>query len=140
MIIYIHNPTFGEFDVSGASSIKSENQIGNGQPLKFDLSGASELNMDVKAEKISVDATGASQIRLKGQTRDLDIEGMGATKIWCYDLLAENTSVGITGAGHAEVFASVTLKASVSGAGDIRYRGNAVVSQSMSGAGSIKKE
>ena len=140
LIIYISNPTFQEFDLSGATSIKSQNQIGNGGPLKFDLSGASELDLDVRAEKINVEATGASQIRLKGQAKDLHIGAMGSTKVRCFDLLTENTYIGLTGAGYAEVFASVTLKASVSGAGDIRYKGNAQVTRDISGAGSIKKE
>ncbi len=140
LIIHISNPRYHEFDISGASSIKSQNQIGNGQPLKFDLSGASELDLDVRAEKITVGATGASQIRLKGQAKDLHIGATGATKIWCFDLLTENAYVGLTGAGYAEVFASVTLKASVSGAGDIRYKGDAVVTRDISGAGSIKKQ
>ena len=46
----------------------------------------------------------------------------------------------ISGAGSAEVYASVKLDAEVSGAGTVRYKGNATnVSQHVSGAGSVNK-
>jgi hypothetical protein len=48
--------------------------------------------------------------------------------------------VHISGAGDAEVFASVKLDAHVTGAGDIRYKGNPPqVIHNTSGAGSIQK-
>jgi hypothetical protein len=54
--------------------------------------------------------------------------------------MAENTKVDISGAGSAEVFASVKLDAHVSGAGKVRYKGDAAnVQQQVSGAGSVKK-
>ncbi|MCP2936704.1 DUF2807 domain-containing protein, partial [Salmonella enterica subsp. enterica serovar Typhimurium] len=58
----------------------------------------------------------------------------------CFDLKSENTKVEISGAGDAEVFASVQLDARVSGAGSVKYKGNAAsVNQKVSGAGSVKK-
>ncbi len=63
----------------------------------------------------------------------------GSTDIKCMELMAENVDVHITGAGDAEVFASVKLDVSVSGAGNVKYKGNAVVNKSVSGAGSVKK-
>jgi hypothetical protein len=48
--------------------------------------------------------------------------------------------VAISGAGSAEVYASVKLDATVSGAGNVNYKGNASeVNQHVSGAGSVKK-
>jgi Putative auto-transporter adhesin, head GIN domain len=77
---------------------------------------------------------------MKGQTRDFRLRLSGAGKARCYDLMSENTSVDISGAGSAEVFASVALDADVSGAGSVRYKGNAArVNQQVSGAGSVKK-
>jgi hypothetical protein len=54
--------------------------------------------------------------------------------------MKENTKVGISGAGSAKVFASVTLSSDVSGDGNISYKGNAKISsQEISGAGSVNK-
>jgi hypothetical protein len=95
--------------------------------------------MYLDAPKIKTELTGASSLKLKGKTRDFSVEGSGASKIRCGDLLAENVTVEISGAGNAEVYASVNLNAQVSGAGDIKYRGNAAVTKDINGAGSVTK-
>jgi hypothetical protein len=76
---------------------------------------------------------------LKSQTKDFTVRGSGSTEIKSFGLLAENVEVRISGAGDADVFASVKLDVTVSGAGSIRYKGNPTVNQKMSGAGNIKK-
>ncbi|HEY8733449.1 MAG TPA: DUF2807 domain-containing protein, partial [Puia sp.] len=70
---------------------------------------------------------------------DLSLNLTGAGHAYCYDLLTENTKVDISGAGSAQVYASVKLSAEVSGAGNINYKGNPIVSQQISGAGSVNK-
>jgi hypothetical protein len=137
--VYVAGPDFRRFEASGACKIFSENQVSGSETLKIDLSGACEVNMDVKAPKVDAGVSGACQVELKGQTRDFKVSGSGSTDVRCFDLLAENTEVRITGAGEADVFASVKLDVHVSGAGSVKYRGNATVNQQISGAGSVKK-
>jgi Putative auto-transporter adhesin, head GIN domain len=76
---------------------------------------------------------------LKGETKDFSADGSGSTDIKCFELLAENTNVELSGAGDAQVFASVKLDVQVSGAADVKYKGNAAVTKEISGAGSVKK-
>jgi hypothetical protein len=137
--IYISSPSCTRFDVSGASNLYSENRLTSDSEMDFHLSGAGKIQAEVQTPKIKIDASGAGEIQLKGQVKDLDIDGSGSTNIHCFDLMTENATIGITGAGNADVFASVKLDIHVSGAGDIRYKGNPAISQSISGAGSIKK-
>jgi hypothetical protein len=137
--IYISSPSYTSFDISGANNLYSENRLTSDSEMDFDLSGAGKIQADVQTPKIKIDASGASEIQLKGQAKDLNIDGSGSTKVNCFDLMTENASIGISGAGNADVFASVKLDIHVSGAGDIRYKGNPAISQSISGAGSIKK-
>jgi hypothetical protein len=139
LVVYVNTASLNHIDLTGATTISSDGKFNNGSPLSFDLSGACEVNMDIACEKVDVKASGASDIRLRGETKDLRIEGQGATKIRCFDLLSENTVVKLSGAGEAEVFASVKLEARTSGAADVRYKGNGVVTSEISGAGSIKK-
>ncbi|MBL0234878.1 MAG: DUF2807 domain-containing protein [Chitinophagaceae bacterium] len=140
IIVYISTNEFRKISIAGASSVTGKNKIGNGQPLYFDLSGASELDMDVRAEKIELEAVGASKIDMRGEVKDLKIEASGASQITCFNLLAENTDIRISGAGEAEVFASVKLNARADGASSIRYKGDAEVTREVNGASSIKKE
>ena len=69
----------------------------------------------------------------------MKVDGSGSSHFRCFDLMAEIVSVDISGAGDAEVFASVKLDVDVSGAGSVKYKGNATVSQKVSGSGSVSK-
>lgn len=137
--VYVSSPSFKKFMASGTCDIFSENQIKSSEPITIKLSGACDVNMDIDAPKIGVDLSGAGTIVLRGQTKDFKVDGSGATKIKSFDLAAENTDIEMSGAGSAEIFASVKLKVDISGAANVKYKGNATVSQSVSGAGSVKK-
>jgi Putative auto-transporter adhesin, head GIN domain len=137
--VYVTSPTYRNIDVSGASDIIGQNKITTTEDLSLQASGAGDIKMDVDAPKITSGISGSGSVTLKGQTKDFMIDLTGAGHAYCYDLLTENTTVQISGAGSAQVYASVTLKADVSGAGNISYKGNASVSQQISGAGSVNK-
>lgn len=137
--VYLSGPDFSHLKASGACNIYSENKISGNSTIEIDLSGASNVKVELKAPKVDAQLSGAGTIALKGETRDFSVSGSGSTDIKCFDLMAENVDVGISGAGDADVFASVKLDVHVSGAGSVKYKGNAAVSQNISGAGSVKK-
>jgi len=138
--IYVTSPVFNHIQLSGAGNIISEAKIINPEDMRIDVSGAGDIKMDVKAPSVKVDMSGAGSISLKGDTKDVDLTLSGAGSAHCFDLLAENSKVNISGVGNAEVYASVSIEAHVSGVGDVKYKGGATnVSQHVSGAGSVKK-
>ncbi len=137
--VYVSAPKFEEFEASGACDIISENKIGSDGTIAVDVSGASTVNLEIKAPKINVGASGACNITLRGETKNVTIDGSGSTDVKAFELLSENVVVGLSGAGDAQVFASTKLEANISGAASVRYRGNATVSSNISGAGSVKK-
>jgi hypothetical protein len=136
--VYVSSPAINQIKASGACTVKSENMLTGGS-MDIRLSGASDLDLEVDMPTIEAKLSGACFIRLKGKTRDLSIEGSGAVKAKTMELLAENVTVKISGAGDADVFASVKLDVRVSGAGDVNYKGNATVTKNISGAGSVSK-
>jgi len=137
--VYVSSPSFKNFEASGACNIYGENQIIAAEMLSINLSGSSDVKMDVKTPKVEADLSGACNIQLKGETKDFKVQGSGSTDIKCMELMAENVDIDISGAGDAEVYASIKLNVEVSGAGDVKYKGNATVSQHVSGAGAVKK-
>lgn len=138
--VYVAAPVLEQFYASGACDIFGEGRINSDGNIRVDLSGASEIKMDLRSPKVEVFVSGAGTVRLSGETKDFLVEGSGSTDVKCFDLLAENASVDISGAGDAEVFASVRLNVDVSGAADVNYKGAATVTQHVSGAGSVKKK
>lgn len=137
--VYVSSPSYKNFEASGACDFFGENKITSSEAITIDLSGASDVKLELKAPKINAELSGAGSVTLKGETKDFFVDGSGATDIKCFELMAENTQVELSGAGDAQVFASVKLDVRVSGAADVKYKGNATVSQSVRGAGSVKK-
>lgn len=138
--VYVTAPVYRSIEASGACDILGQSKITNAESLEMHVSGAGDIKMDIDAPQLKAEVTGSGSIYLKGQTKDVSLDLTGAAHAHCYELLAENTKVDISGAGSAEVYASVKLDAQVSGAGDVKYKGNATdVNQHVSGAGSVKK-
>lgn len=138
--IYVTAPTYSTINISGACNLETRNKISNSEGFDLHMSGAGNIHVEVDAPHVEAKLSGAGNIYLKGQTKDAVLDLTGAGNAHCYDLMAENTDVNISGFGNAEVYASVKLQASVSGAGDVTYKGNATnVEQHVSGAGSVHK-
>jgi hypothetical protein len=137
--VYVTSPTYKSIEVSGSSDIIGQTKITSPDDLSLEASGAGDIKMEVDAPKITAGISGSGSVNLKGQAKDFDVNLTGAGHAYCYDLMTENTKVDISGAGSAQIYASVKLTADISGAGNISYKGNASVSQQISGAGSVNK-
>lgn len=137
---YVATTLYNTIDVSGASNIYGQSKISNAEKMTLQVSGAGDINMELDAPAISAEVSGAGGVNLKGETKNFDLNLTGAGKAHCYDLKSENTKIDISGAGDADVYASIKLEAQVSGAGSVTYKGGATnVQQQVSGAGSVKK-
>jgi phage gp45-like len=137
--IFVSGPSLSSFKASGACIFFSENRITSTTAVKIDLSGACKARLELKAPEIKADLSGAGTITLRGETKELKLDGAGSSAINCFEMLAENTTVDISGAGDAEVFASVKLDVQASGSSTVKYKGSAAISQQVSGASTIKK-
>ncbi|MBA2499466.1 MAG: DUF2807 domain-containing protein [Chitinophagaceae bacterium] len=140
MKVYVSNPDFKNFEASGACNIIGQSMIRTNEKVRIDLSGSSDVDMQIDAPRIDTEVSGAGTVKLSGKTKDFTVDGSGSTNVKCFDLLAENVRIDISGAGDAQVFASVKLDVDVSGAGNVKYKGNANVTQDISGAGSVRKQ
>lgn len=137
--VYVSSSMFKKFQASGACDLFSEGKITSTSEVDYDLSGSCDITMDVNAPKISVDVSGACTVKLSGQTKDFHVEGSGSTDIKSFDLLAENVDLNISGAGDAEIYASVKISGTISGAAGVRYKGAAQTDIHTSGASSVNK-
>ena len=137
--VYVSSAVFKRFEASGACDIFSEGKISSSFDIDLGLSGSCEVTMDINAPKISADVSGACTVKLKGETKDFKLQGSGSTDVKCFDLIAENVDLDISGAGDAEVYASGKLSGSISGAADVHYKGAAQTDIHTSGASSVKK-
>jgi hypothetical protein len=137
--VYVSAATFKRIEASGACDVFSEGNISSSSDIDIDLSGSCDATLDLTTPKISAGVSGACTLKLKGQTKDFSVDASGSTDMKCFDLLAENVNLDISGAGDAEVYASVKLTGDISGAASVKYKGNAQTDIHTSGATSVNK-
>jgi hypothetical protein len=137
--VYASAPDFREISVSGSGKIKSNGKITGSSELSADVSGSGDILLEVDAPKVSTQISGSGSTTMRGTTRDFSIDINGSGDVHCFELLAENTELDISGSGDAEVYASKTLDVEIAGGGDVQYKGNAAVKQNISGSGKVRK-
>jgi len=138
--VYITCKDLKKAEVSGAVDIFAENKL-NFNDFTLHTSGASDIRLELASQKLNLDCSGASKLRLSGTATDVKADLSGACDIYGFDLICDNFTVDMSGAGKAQIHVNKKIDAEISGAGSIRYKGNPVsINQSVSGAGSIKHE
>jgi hypothetical protein len=125
-------------ELSGACDLQSMNKF-ELKDLELDLSGATEVNLNLDATTIRVDASGASEIHMDGNAMELELDISGASEINTLDLVVEDVFVDASGASDVKVFAKRELRVDASGATSVRYKGSPQVSLDASGASSIRR-
>ncbi len=125
----------------GACKISTENQLIYPE-LSLVLLGASEADLDVNILGLmNLEAKGASHVELKGIANTLKINGVGASEIEAESLIAKSAEIHVTGATHANVYASESINAEAHGASEIECKGHPKsIKKSDSGGSSINIE
>ena len=106
------------------------------------LTGAANLTAkQPSGHSFAVESTGAAKVFLDGSVDQLVTDMTGASKLKAESLQTKVAEISSTGASHAEVAVSETLKVSITGAGKVIYSGNPpTVEKHVSGAGSIRRK
>ena len=139
--IYVSAKDIEKITVSGAGDVIGENKWSLDNPIHLKSTGAGKIRAELNCPEVEIDVSGAGDMILSGETKDIDVSVSGAGKVKAEGLRSENAKVRVSGAGDANVFASVFLDARVSGAGKINYWGNPQrVDSHESGAGDINKK
>ena len=122
--VTISSDSIKNITAKGACKITSDYQYAVSD-LKIELLGASEANLEVKiAGMLDLDTKGASKVELKGTCDKLKVNGVGASEIEATDLIAKDADIHVSGATHANVFATENLNAEAYGASDIDCKGH----------------
>ena len=136
--LYINFDELTKIEFSGAIKIRSEEEL-IFKSIRIAGGGAADVRLDIQAESLRIDISGAADFDLKGQVEEADLLISGAGSFDLLDLRTEKTTIVISGAAHARVFATDELNVEISGAGAVRYKGNPDVSKVVSGIGTLKK-
>ncbi len=121
MVIKVTLKELDELFMSGATALMTMHQFGV-ENLSLEMDGASNANLNLKATKLKGDFSGASNVTIEGSCENADLEISGAAQVNLTELAVKNAKVTNSGAGHAELSISETLKADGSGASTTYYK------------------
>ncbi|WP_184550404.1 head GIN domain-containing protein [Mucilaginibacter sp. FT3.2] len=139
IVINIGVRNLKEIGASGAVEVWSDGKI-NASDFKFDLSGATKINLDLNAASVKTESSGMSELNLTGQAASHNIESSGATKINAFNFVVGDYEINTSGVSNCKINVLKTLNVHTSGAADIEYKGSpGTVNNDKSGASSIKK-
>jgi hypothetical protein len=123
-------------EVSGASNLDIDMEAGT---FKADVSGASRVNGYLKAASSNIKVSGASRIILTGSGGDTTINVSGASQASLENYSVANADIELSGAGQASMNISGRLDADLSGASHLDYSGKPTLGRvETSGGASLK--
>lgn len=121
MVIKVTLKELDELSMSGATALMTMHQFGV-ENLSLEMDGASNANLNLKATKLKGDFSGASNVTIEGSCENAELDISGAAQVNLTELSVKNAKVDNSGAGHAELSISETLKADGSGASTTYYK------------------
>ncbi|OON67841.1 head GIN domain-containing protein [Hymenobacter sp. CRA2] len=120
--VYVSCPRLTGVQLSGASDLKSVGAF-TADNFQLQVSGASDVTMQLNAKQLTASASGASDIRLTGRVEQQQVHVSGASDYRAYDLHSQQATVQASGASDAYVYVDQELSARSSGASDVHYKG-----------------
>ena len=121
--IYVSAPEINYLNLSGAAKLESNNML-QSQTMEIIASGASEIDVEVNADILTVDASGASDVDLKGNAGQSKITASGASNVKAKDLITESADINASGASNVTINASENVNTQTSGASDVKILGD----------------
>ena len=127
-----------KINVSGASNISNQGVL-TLNDFNIKTSGASNIDLNLKAQKVTLLSSGASDVKLNGATPEFIIEISGASELKTETFEAEKVVVNASGASDLKVLAVKEISGSVSGASDLKIFGNPAINNiKESGASDVR--
>jgi len=125
-------------DISGGVKVIGESTF-KPASFKMDLSGGSNIKLDLITKKLTADMSGASKVALKGSADEVYLNMSGASDVDAEELHAKDVKVEASGASKLRVFAEDSLAIDASGASHIKYKGSPSITSDTSGGTKISK-
>jgi len=137
--VYLTVKNIDAITVSGSGRVMFDNGLAaNKLDLKMRGSGYLQGMVDVKMLKGRI--SGSSHIKISGKAESSVVRISGSGDFSGQKLVTLNSSVHVSGSGHADVMANETLAAVVRGSAHVGYTGDAKITNiSRSGSGGINK-
>lgn len=120
----------GGAKIIGTSSFKSP-------MLKLDMSGGSNVKLNIVTEQVKGSLSGASKLVLQGKSPEVNMQLSGASKVEASELEAHQVRIQASGASSVKVYAQKELEINASGASSVYYKGSPTITSDVSSAARV---
>jgi hypothetical protein len=139
MILYVTFKELEELEIQGGVSLETKGYV-DLKDFFVQLKGGVDIEMKLKANKITVIGEGGVKMAFYGIASELEASLSGAGYLDAMELKTSKVDIKIEGVGAASVYATENLYAVISGVGKIRYKGDPEVFKKIEGIGSVSKD
>jgi len=137
--VYITAKSLEGISVSGSGKVIVNDAVA-AKDFNLTLHGSGKIETKINVTTLHSVMSGSGNITVSGNAGSSSVRISGSGKFSGRDLVTENSTVHISGSGHADVNASDKVSASVSGSARVSYAGNPKsISTSKSGSGAISR-
>lgn len=135
---YVTYKTLNSLSASGGSDVFTQNTLKTPR-FTVNVSGGSDLKMDIMTEDMNIHASGGADVALKGKANNLEIHSSGGSDIDAFDFIVENARVNSSGGADVNIHVTRALEANSSGGSDIVFKGKAALKNNSSKSGSVRR-
>ena len=126
--------------IEGAGAVSVVTERLKADRLVLDFAGACKLRLGgLQASAMHLDGSGSIKAQLNGSVGRQNIDLSGAGSYDGAELVSDDASVDVSGAGKVVVNVRKTLAVEISGAGVVEYIGEPKLRQSISGFGKVTR-
>lgn len=123
--------------LAGSGQIEFSNAVASSAELELDGSGF--IRGELYVENLTTKIEGSGEIRAEGTSVNTNHKIIGSGRINADEVLAEVSTVYISGSGITDTYASEALDVTIIGSGIVYYSGNADLDSYISGSGKVIK-
>lgn len=135
--VVITAPTYKSLDIHGANSVTTDGI--SGDALDIRLSGASTITGTLDIKSLTVDQSGATEVKVQGKANKINLEVSGASHFEGLNFTLEEAQIDVNGASSVELLVKKSLIGEVSGASHLKYSGNPPLNRiEVTGASSVR--
>jgi hypothetical protein len=135
--VVITMPELTELDVEGAASVFVTGA--KTTSLAVDLSGATDVDIELDVTSLDIDGSGASSITAKGTATELTMDLSGASSADLSGVAIETVSLDLSGSSDAIFGETAEVSGDLSGAATIEVPEETSVSVESSGGASVER-
>jgi hypothetical protein len=123
--------------LSGSGQIELYNIVASS--AEMELNGSGFIRGELYVENLTTKIEGSGEIKAEGTSVNTNHIIIGSGRINADEVIAEVSTVCITGSGITDTYASEALDVTIIGSGIVYYEGNADLDSNISGSGKVIK-